>query len=224
MPDIQNKVKEFSRLILLIIVLPVLATVVFSKFVTSESFFEPSYRFTIHRSLVEYLKINCTQSPCQHPGIDSKRIRISREPDSGRVAFLASASSHRELQLLRESQVSILNAQIQSKDCPADPGKFAAKLLIANFEFKETPAYFNKDLLDAVHLSNAIRADFSKEIVIGICRKLLKSVYIYYIPEVEPTHEHKISELKIVIIFYLVLTCLALFLFFLYPNYKNRID
>jgi hypothetical protein len=207
------------RLILFIFVGPLLATVVFSKVVTSRNIFEKSLSFAIQPAFAKSLNLNCNDANC---GFDINRNFKVYKNLSDLIAFEAPADLKSELEIFHDELIkksdSFLNAQL----CQKSPGIFATNLWIKNMEFEFMHPNILRDLHNIAALASGATDGVLKEKASVVCEKILSTVKTNLISPISATYEQEYSKLKLVLGFYLALTFISILAFYLYPKYKEK--
>lgn len=217
-----QKIKEFSRLVLLIIVMPILATVVFSKLVTSTPDFLPkSFGFSIRDPLAVFAEVKCDNGTCESPKFFFEGLEISRSL-TGVIAFRALPEKKTHLEVLKNEMTETVDQFVDAPLCLSHPGDFATNLIIRNYQKEFITTSLKDNLFDIVFLVKGSNEKLIREKSDIICKKILGLLRSYFVSDMNPTHEQDVKKLKLVLGFYLTLTFLALFGFYLYPNFRNR--
>jgi len=219
--DAQSRIQYILRILLSVIVIPIIATAIFSRFVMSKDVFSNSYSFTVHNLFGEFLKLDCTKDNCDYKDAPADQVQVYRNRPT-LITFRASQDNLEPLKSIREQLAQKFNQFVDSASCEKDPSNFISLILIRKIQTQFISDELAKVLYNNLNLIKVIDPKVLKENSKLICLETNSALEGYFMSEVRKAYEHEIKKLKIVVIFYLAVAFIAFLLIYLFPIWKKR--
>lgn len=194
--------------------MPTLLTIVFSKFVTSQGFFESTEALSLHQIFQEFI---------EKQGIQIPSTISTYKNMSGLSTYSVNPDAKGKLLLFREDLNKEADLFLNSEICFNNILDFTKQILIVNLKNPFLPPSIYRDLSDIVSIHSETKEVISKADKEVICQQLVSNLKGHLISEVKPTREKDLKQLKLVLGFYLASIFLGLMIFFLsyHRKYKN---